>query len=134
LLIYPIFQRLKYEQYLANSIETLLSYRHNILRTIKFRQTTLATLFYKYEKHFNQGIKTIFKNIISANFTFRTMYTLEFQIIGLYHVVTHDSKMPVKLILEFEQALSLSTNEIGNLTHAYYSIYRKTQVKLSDIP
>jgi hypothetical protein len=62
------------------------------------------------------------------------MYTLEFQIIGLFQVVTRDNKMPNKLILEFENALSLSTNEIGNLTHAYYSIYRKTQVKLSGIP
>jgi hypothetical protein len=132
--IAPIFQRKIMETTLANVMETLTSYRHNILRTIKFRQAELKKLFTKYKKYFKPGMVGVLSNITTTSFTFRTMIQLEIQITGIYQTITHDLSNPRQMISEFSEKLSMSAQELGNLIHAYHSIYRKIQVRFSRFP
>jgi hypothetical protein len=132
--IAPIFRRKRMEVALASIMETLTSYRHNILRTVKFRQTTLKTLFIKYKKYFKPGMVGVLNNITTTSFTFRTMVQLEIQITGLYQMITRELSNPKSMLSEFSHEMSMSAQEIGSLIHAYHSIYRKIQVRFSHFP
>jgi hypothetical protein len=133
-LIVPIFKRKKMEVALAHTMETLSSYRHNILRTIKFRQAALKELVAKYKKSFKSGMVGVLHNITTTSFTFRTMIQLEIQITGIYQMITTDITNSKALMSDFSSRLSMSAQELGNLIHAYHSIYRKLQVRFSSFP